>query len=156
MKKSILAALALALLTVGPALAQQAAGENAAAKEQDVRRLLELTGSAKLGKQVLTQMFEAFKQGAPEVPASTWDEMLKEFDADSMIELIVPIYAKHLTHEDVKGLIAFYESPLGRKMTDLLPAITQESMQAGQQWGMEVAQKVQKRLAEKKKSSSGK
>jgi len=155
MKKLILAALALALLSVGPALAQQAP-EDAAAKERDIRKLLELTGSAKLGQQVIAQMFEAFKQESSNVPSSAWDEMQKEFDPDSMIELIVPIYAKHLTHEDVKGLVAFYETPLGRKMTALLPAIAQESMQAGQQWGMEVAQKVQKRLEERRKNTKGK
>jgi uncharacterized protein len=151
MKKSLLAALALALLSVGPALAQQASAEDAAAKERDIRKLLELTGSAKLGQQMVAQMFEAFKQESSNVPSSTWDEMQKEFDAGSLIELIVPIYDKHLTHEDIKGLIVFYESPLGRKMTALLPAIAQESMEAGQQWGMEAAQRIQKRLEEQKK-----
>ena len=71
------------------------------------------------------------------------------------MELIIPIYSRHLTHEDIKGLIVFYESPLGRKMTALLPAIAQESMQVGEQWGIEVAQKVQKRLEERRKNSKG-
>jgi len=150
MKKSILAVLALALLGAGPAMSQAPAGGNAA-KQQDIRKLMELTGAAKVGQQIAAQMIPMFKQSNPQVPQKFWDDVMKEFDTKSMIDLIVPIYDKHLTHDDVKGLIAFYQSPLGRKMTNVMPQIAQESMQVGQQWGMQIAQRVQKRLEEQKK-----
>ncbi len=164
MKRGIFAMLALALLCAGPAMAQQtqrkaqvqAQGGDEAAKRQDIRRLLELTGSAQLGQQIIGQMMATFKRTNPNVPESFWNQTAKEFDSKTMIDLIVPIYDKHLTHEDVKGLIAFYESPLGRKMVSVLPAITQESMQAGQQWGMEVAQRVQQKLEARQKNQKGK
>ncbi|MFL6235195.1 MAG: DUF2059 domain-containing protein [Thermoanaerobaculia bacterium] len=148
--------LALALLCAGPTMAQQAQGEDVAAKRRDIRRLLEVTGSAQLGQQILGQMIETFKKASPEVPESFWNEMMKDLDSTTMIDLIVPIYEKHLTHEDIKGLIAFYESPLGRKVTNMLPVIAQESMQAGQQWGMDVARRVQQRLEQRKKDPKGK
>jgi hypothetical protein len=150
MKKSMLALFTLALLSVGAAMAQAPAGSTAA-KRQDIRKLLEATGAAKIGQQIAAQMLPMFKQGNPQVPQKFWDEVAKEFDANSMIELVIPIYDKHLTHEDIKGLLAFYQSPLGRKMAAVTPQITQESMQVGQQWGMQVAQRVQKRLEEQKK-----
>lgn len=160
MRRLILAALALALLCAGPALAQQAPGQaegdDAAAKRQDIRRLLELTGSAQLGQQIIGQMMETFKKTDPKVPESFWDEMAKEFDSKTMIDLVVPIYDKHLTHEDVKGLIAFYESPVGRKMTSVLPAIAQESLQAGQRWGMDIARRMQQKLEARQKEQKGK
>lgn len=147
MKKSILVVLTLALLCAGPAMPQ--AGN--AAKQQDIRKLMELTGATKIGQQIAAQMIPMFKQSNPQVPQKFWDDVMKEFDAKSMIDLVVPIYDRHLTHDDVKGLIAFYQSPLGRKMTAVMPQIAQESMQAGQQWGMQIAQRVQKRLEEQKK-----
>ena len=150
MKKSILALLALALLCAGPAMSQ-APGAATEAKRQDIRKLMELTGAAKVGQQIAAQMIPMFKQGNPQVPQKFWDDVMKEFDTKSMIDLIVPIYDKHLTHDDVKGLIAFYQSPLGRKMTGVMPQIAQESMQVGQQWGLQIAQRVQKRLEEQKK-----
>jgi uncharacterized protein len=157
MKKSIFAAVALALVCLAPALAQQTApADEAAAKRQDIRRLLEATGSAKLGQQVLAQMLDSFKSMHSNVPEEFWDQILQEFDADSMIQLIIPIYDKHLTHDDIKGLLAFYESPLGRKMVEATPDITKESLTAGQQWGMEIARKVQKRLEERPKDPKGK
>jgi hypothetical protein len=91
MKKSILAVLALALLYAGPAMSQ--AGN--AAKQQDIRKLMELTGAAKVGQQIAAQMIPMFKQSNPQVPQKFWDDVMKEFDAKSMIDLVVPIYDKH-------------------------------------------------------------
>jgi hypothetical protein len=157
MKKAILAALALSLLCLGPALAQQTApADEAAAKRQDIRKLLEVTGSAKLGQQVLAQMMNTFRSTNPKVPDEFWDQVQKEFDAGTMIDLVVPIYEKHLTHDDVRGMLAFYQSPLGQKLIAVTPAITQESMQAGQQWGLGIAQRIQKRLEDRPKDSKGK
>jgi uncharacterized protein len=156
MKRLSLLALVLALLQVAPAAAQQPSTAEAAAKRQDIRKLMELTGAGNVGQQIAAQMIPMFKQGNPQVPQAFWDEAKKEFNSESMIELIIPIYDKHLTHEDVKGLIAFYQSPLGRKMTSVMPQIAQESLQAGQQWGMQVAQRIQKRLQERQKNSKGK
>ena len=39
------------------------------------------------------------------------------------MNLLVPIYDKHWTDEDVKGLILFYETPLGQKMITVLPQV---------------------------------
>ena|SRR5437763_1192069 len=155
--KSTLLALALSLVCLAPAVAQQTApAEDAAAKRQDIRKLLEVTGSAKLGQQVLAQMLGSFKSTNAKVPEEFWDQILKEFDSGSLIDLVVPIYEKHLTHEDIKGMLAFYESPLGRKLIEVTPAITQESMTAGQQWGLEIAKRIQKRLEDRPKESKGK
>jgi uncharacterized protein len=157
MKRLVLAVLPLGLLLAAPLAAQPPEPDNAEARRQDIRKLLELTGSAEVGIQVMSQMVETFKQTAPGVPEEFWTELMKEVDPESMIALIVPIYEKHLTHEDVRGLIAFYETPLGRKVTDVLPAIAQESMEAGQRWGLEIAQKVQTKLEawEKQKGPKG-
>ncbi len=155
MKRTLLA-LALSLVCLAPALAQQTApADEAAAKRQDIRKLLEVTGSAKLGQQVLAQMMNTFRSTNPKVPDEFWDQVLKEFDAGTMIDLVVPIYEKHLTHDDIRGMLAFYQSPLGQKLIAVTPAITQESMQAGQQWGLGIAQRIQQRLEERPKSSKG-
>jgi hypothetical protein len=153
MKRSVFAVLALALLCAGPVMAQAPAGE-AAAKKQDIRKLLDLTGAAQIGQQIAAQMIPMFKQSNPQVPQKFWDDVQKEFNPEAMIQLIIPIYEKHLTHDDVRGLIAFYQSPLGRKMTAVTPQITQESMAAGQQWGMQIAQRVQKRLQDQQKGGA--
>ncbi|MGC8928325.1 MAG: DUF2059 domain-containing protein [Myxococcota bacterium] len=115
-------------------------------KVSDIRRLLELTGSGNLGMQVMKNMINSYKQMMPDVPQSFWDSFIQEVNADSLVELIIPIYDKYLSHEEVKDIIKFYESPSGKKLIKVLPSITEESMEAGRNWGKEISNKLIKRL----------
>ena len=67
---------------------------------------------------------------------------MAEVDADEMIEMVIPIYQKYLTEEDIQAINAFYNTPEGKKLIRVQPAIVQESVQAGQQWGEELARRV--------------
>ena len=49
----------------------------------------------------------------------------------------------------MQEIVKFYESPIGKKMAAAQPAITSESMKVGQQWGMNIAMKVQEALKAK-------
>jgi hypothetical protein len=118
-------------------------------KLKDIRHLLDLTGSSKLGSQVVDQLLDSFRQGRQGVPDTFWEELRKEMDVNELTELVVPIYDRHLTHQDVKQLIAFYESPVGRKLLGVQPQIVGESMALGQEWGRAAAERVLKRLNEK-------
>lgn len=83
------------------------------------------------------------------VPGEFWDEFKKEITADGLIDLVAPIYAKYYTDEELLQLTAFYKSPLGQKITEKLPAISQESLTVGQEWGRKIGEKVVDRLKEK-------
>jgi len=122
------------------AIAQPA--EDKAAKEQDIRKLMELTGAGDLGAQSLEQMLGAFKQSYPNVPATFWDEFKKEVKPEEMVDMIVPIYDQNLSHEDIKEAVKFYDSPAGRRISGALPTINQQSFQAGQAWGQEIGARV--------------
>ena len=52
----------------------------------------------------------------------------------------------HLTLDDLKKIVAFYESPVGKKLGAVTPAITMERMTAGQQLGMELVTLIQREL----------
>ena len=118
-------------------------------KIQDIRRMLVLSGSGKLGIQVMRQLLQYQRQANPEVPQEFWEEFMSEVDPNELIELIVPIYARYFSHEDVKGMILFYESPVGKKLVSVQPLITRDSMSAGQQWGMAIGRKIVRKLQEK-------
>lgn len=117
--------------------------------EEDIRQVMELSGAGKLGVQVMEAMTAQFQQSMPEVPTEFWKEVMKEVNPDKMIELIIPIYKKHFTQEEIRQLVTFYQSPLGKKVTATLPAVTAESMKAGEEWGGEIAATVLKRLQQK-------
>lgn len=57
------------------------------------------------------------------------DEMERKYPLSQMIEDIIPVYQKHLTRSDLESMIAFYQSPIGQKILDELPAMMQETMQ---------------------------
>ena len=70
-----------------------------------------------------------------------------EFTSDvmsSLIEMLVPIYKKHFTEQDLKDAIDLFKTPIGKKISEKSPIIAQESMQASMQWGMELSTKLQK------------
>ena len=63
------------------------------------------------------------------------DNMVKDMPLDDMLNDMIPIYQKHLTKEDLDGILAFYASPIGQKLQREQPAMTQESMQVGGEIG---------------------
>jgi hypothetical protein len=58
------------------------------------------------------------------------DDMMKNFPFEEMIQVMTPVYQKHLTKNDTDAMVAFYSTPTGQKLIRELPAITQEAMQA--------------------------
>lgn len=128
---------------ISPALAQEGPSPE---MENDIRQLMNAMGMGDLSNQILGQMIGQMKQMAPDAPEAFWTNFQKKADGNELIELIIPIYAKHFSHAEIKELIGFYNSPIGKKVTATLPAITQESMVAGQQWGMKLAQDVMAEL----------
>jgi uncharacterized protein len=118
-------------------------------KEKDIRTLLDLSGAAKLGMQVIDQMITQMRQIHPDVPPDFWDAFKKEANAEDFTNLVVPIYAKHFSDDEVKELIKFYKSPIGQKLVREQPQMMRESMIVGQQWGFQLGQKIARRLKEK-------
>jgi hypothetical protein len=106
---------------------------------------MQLTGSGQLGVQVMNQMLPALKNMAPEAPEAFWTDIMAEVDIDEIEEMVIPIYQKYLTEDDVKAINAFYTTPAGKKIISVQPSIMQESMTAGQQWGQELAQRVMRK-----------
>jgi uncharacterized protein len=141
--RTILTGLAvLCLLALAPPLQAQEGNT----KEQDIRRLLELTGSTKMAEQIMDQMMVMFEQNDPGISKEFWDGFRAEINTEDLVSMTVPIYDKHLSHEDIRGLIAFYQTPVGAKLIEKLPVIAQESMAAGMKWGEEIGKKAVAKL----------
>jgi len=164
-RRSICAALVLGIAVLSAGVRPAIAQELDPAFRADILKLLEVTGAAKMGEQMASlmssQVLEAFRQSAPSVPSRAFDigkevldaEFAKAFSGpDSLLNLLVPIYARHLTQQEVKGLIAFYETELGRKTIAVMPAVMQESVQAGQEWGVKTAPRLQQVLMDRLKA----
>jgi gluconate 5-dehydrogenase len=68
--------------------------------------------------------------------------MLSSRKAEDLEEAIIPSYVKQFSADDIKQLIAFYESPFGRKVTRAMPQIMQECNEIGINWGQNIVTRV--------------
>ncbi len=139
----------IALALAGLLAAGVAAQETAASEEERVRlahELLEVSGAGELGVQVMGQMMQAFKATNETVPEEFWTEFMAGVDVDGLTEMVVPIYTKHLTAEEMEATIDFYRTPAGAAIIQKMPLIMQESMAAGQQWGFELSRSALERI----------
>ncbi|PRH88221.1 hypothetical protein C5L14_10115 [Labrys okinawensis] len=60
-------------------------------------------------------------------------------ELDQFADEIAQIYAQQFSEEDLKNLIAFYESPTGKNLVSKQAILIAASSAAGRQWGMKVA-----------------
>ena len=111
-------------------------------KEADIQKLLAMTDSLDMGQQVVDQLLAIQQSAQSAVPQEVWDEIRAELDMTRIQPVIVAIWDRHFSHDDIRGLIEFYESPLGRKLVETQPAVMQESMAAGELWARQVLQRV--------------
>lgn len=130
---------------------------------ESVIELLEITNSYSLSLQIMEQsmnsLLSSINEGLPnnkKIPEEVWANLLNEIkieiNRESYYDMIIPIYSKYLTADDVKGIVAFYRSESGMKLTRVLPAISREGGQAGDEWGRKamyrIIPRLQKRLRE--------
>lgn len=116
------------------------------AKREKIRELLTLMKTTATMEQTLATMMTSFSQMNPSVPEWRWQALFEDVDYNELIEIIVDIYDRHFTIEDVEGLLAFYRSDLGQKLIANQPVIVEESMQAGMEWGTSLYLRMQEKL----------
>jgi hypothetical protein len=139
----VAAALLLQLLIAGTAGADDGGD---AQKEKDIKEMLRITGAGETAIQVSRQMIASFKQEMPEVPDKFWKEVENEVDKESLINLAVPVYAKYFTGEEIRELLKFYQSALGKKLLEKQGKILEDVTTAAQKWGEELGQKITDKL----------
>ncbi len=118
-------------------------------KMNDVRTLMDYTGMDKLGHQMADGVFSMYKSTYGEDIPGLWDTLnvvMNEGIADLMDSIAV-IYASVYTQDDIKAMLELYQTPLGRKMIEAMPLISDLSMKAGQNWAKANTPQIQERIA---------
>ena len=146
---------AVALVCASGQVFAATASHNAAAE-----RFLTLAHADKLGTPVYMQVQQMFAQRfqqtkAPESKKSVLDSYQAKANAalDNAIgwNKIKPkmfdLYTATFTEQELKDLVKFYESPLGKKVLSEMPKVTQQSAQLTQQ-SLEPAVPVVNKLLE--------
>ena len=143
----------------GAAKASQALIKNDQMKDADIRRLLELTHAGELATQTMNAMegnmrplmIDAFPKGEyrEKLIGLFFDKFHAKLDVQQLVDMAIPAYKKYYSDEEIKQLIAFYQTPLGQKMMDVAPKLVAETQAAGQNWGAQLGREcMQEVLAE--------
>ncbi|MBO9660309.1 MAG: DUF2059 domain-containing protein, partial [Chitinophagaceae bacterium] len=82
----------------------------------------------------------------PQVPDAFWDKMLEMAKPEALADLVIPVYVKHYSDEDVMELIRFYKTPVGKKVIEKMPLVLQECLAIGGKWGEKIAQDIIEKL----------
>jgi hypothetical protein len=128
-----------------------------AQKKKDIIALMYLSGADGMALQMAQMMNNAMipliKKANEDVPEKAINVLEEESmnvmraEMNSMMEIMVPIYSKYYTHDDILELIKFYQTDLGKKTVKVTPSLMSESIAAGQIWGRDIfAAKLVERL----------
>jgi hypothetical protein len=74
--------------------------------------------------------------------------MHKDYDGrvSELVDQTAKIYATHFTEQELKDMLAFYQSPLGKKMIVEEPKALDESMQSAATWADNLSEDVMAKM----------
>ena len=157
MRRTTPAIVLVLFLALCPTVATQS--EEESAKRTEIRRLMKAARADQMGNQLLAQMMEQARQMVSarmedntrakeifDVYMTLLTEKIAEID---LVEMSIPIYDKYLSEEEIRGLIAFYESSLGQKLLNVQPQMMQETMQVVMPETMRVVKEIQREIEER-------
>ena len=147
--KKLIALIVVVVLSVSSVMAGDIKND---AYYKDFIKFLKVSGALENQKVMLKSMFDQYRKmpnAKPEVFNNMEDMMNNELDA--LNKTLFPVYKKYLSHEDLKAIIKFYESPAGKKMVKSQPLIIKESFQIGVKWGQGVAKRVMEKMNKQSK-----
>lgn len=117
-------------------------GVHGQTKNDDILKLLRISGTGNLAEQMMDAMIPQFQQLVPGIPNTFWVKFREKLNIDDLLYACIPAYNKYYTHDEIKQLITFYESPLGKRVVEITPILTQETMAIGQEWGEKLGQDI--------------
>ena len=148
---------AILFVSLCPLAARSAPPQVEPSKAADIQHLIELSGGGEMGASWVTEFTNKLKTVMAQTSSTearsqkivdTFVQKLGQQFPSAWMKLLIPIYDRHLTHQEVKELIRFYESPLGRRVKEVMPKIMEEGNAAGLKQGMELIQEILRNMVD--------
>lgn len=114
------------------------AQENPEFKNQTIE-FLKLTGTGAAFENAIGQIGAT----VPELNRVAYTEEANT-TLDGLYSKMADLYMKEFTPDEIKELVAFYNTDLGKKVSSKQMALSQQAMMLGQAWGGEIQQIAQK------------
>ena len=128
-----------------PAVQEEEGADEEGEKEGDIRKLLQLLGGTAAVKE---EFVAGMKFQWPDKDASFWDELITDEDLKGLEDLMIPVYDKEFTHEEIQQWLAFYDTPLGKKLAAKTQVINKGLLGARLAWMMKIGMKIAAKMME--------
>ena len=121
--------------------------------KENIERAFDMIKQMQMGqlKQLNIQEMDSEKFASSQ--EKIMDVIAKEMNWENLKADYIKIYAETFTEEELKGFIAFYKTPVGKKFIEKQPELMQKSMQISQKQMRTLMPKIQKLTQEMIKSS---
>jgi hypothetical protein len=151
--RALSAAAVLAIALSGPVFAQQPAAQPKISPTAMLlaKELVDIKGAAQAYDPLVNGVIEYHKnffiQNNPNL-ARDLDQVAQKLSGDlaprkaEMQQEITSIYASHFTEQELKDALAFYKSPLGKKLIAEEPKAMEETLKAADDWSRKFAGEV--------------
>ncbi len=111
---------------------------------------LEVSGNNATVKVTMDQMIPMLRQSLASAPKEYVDRFVDKFTTTfntKYADILLPIYQKYLTLEDLQAMTTFYKTDLGKKMAKNVPLITREASKKGEEIGQQIVLQVMQELS---------
>jgi uncharacterized protein len=124
----------------GPCDSSASAPGAVPAQVSTVTELLQVTGVFVRARPEADRVVAQLQSRNPRIPSALWEKYAASVsDPDAVIALYAPIYARHLTEDQLRGALQFYRSAPGAKLLAAMPAIQAEARSAALSWVADIA-----------------
>jgi uncharacterized protein len=110
-----------------------------------VHEILELTGTNTQKREMLDGLLPHLKELMPWMPADVVADLERTLGTANFEGAMVRSFRQHLSTEEAAQIIAFYQSPAGRHMIAVMPAVMNDGRDAVAQMGQQVMVEVMER-----------
>jgi uncharacterized protein len=125
------------------------------ATEATVREMITVTGATNTYIEMMRKSLDNAKKDTTDyMPKEYYDEIMKGMNADSLTSLLIPVYKKNYTEQDLRQVILFYKTVDGKKLANQTSIIIQESNEVLGKWIQGVSKKAMEEMEKKGRNSA--
>lgn len=113
----------------------EAAPKVSASYKAKVKKLMEVTNMADNQQAVIERLADSLVKDAKDpikAKKATVDYFKDVLSIDALLDDVAQVYSKHFSESEVKKLVDFYQSPLGKKAATKMPEVNRDMMMIGQ------------------------
>lgn len=120
--------------------------------EKDIEKLVKMTGVLKIGDQISEDLFlrmsDNLKAKHPDISFELLETLRVEIDAalqvttPIFIKQLVSIYRKHYSYDEIRELVNFYNSPLGKKTIYMTQTLSNDTINTTRKWRLSLIPRI--------------